>query len=168
MLGNTCVRAWLRCFYQSVVSEIEDLSREAGLSLRESPVQEQFESLVKASRELKKAVGDAPLGLAPDSGEGGKAVRADDGSEAKVGRPWFRVFPVLRRSSYDADVHVLAIFLGKICGNFHRKSVRTTKKMRVREDDGNASIYLACLRGKTENHYGNKRKKINWEAEKGL
>lgn len=45
---------------KAVVAGIEDLSREAGVSLRESKVRTQFETLVEASDALKKAVASGP------------------------------------------------------------------------------------------------------------
>lgn len=46
-------------YWQTVVSGIEDLGREAGVSLRESSVKPQFEALVSASDELKKGLASA-------------------------------------------------------------------------------------------------------------
>lgn len=50
---------------QTVVSGIEELNREAGVSLSESKVRPQFQALVEASNALKKAAASAQLESAP-------------------------------------------------------------------------------------------------------
>lgn len=46
---------------KTVVAGIEELRREAGVSLRESSVRPQFEDLVSASDALKKALASAKI-----------------------------------------------------------------------------------------------------------
>lgn len=65
-----------------VVSGIEVLSREAGVSLRESELQPQFETLVAASDSLKKAMSTAPpFKLGNDNGDEKSGIK--NGQEGK-------------------------------------------------------------------------------------
>lgn len=105
---------------QAVVSGIEALSREAGVSLRESEVRPQYENLLAASDALKKAMGTAPfvdLGDADDKGTAGGAVAIEAASETA---------PIAPGSARDGVVSkvfvgVMTCVIGLWCSPFLRR-----------------------------------------------